>query len=66
MLYPVKINGKWGYIDKDGKIAIKPKFDLALGFQEGRARIKLYGKWGYIDKDGKIIIDRSLRNMRGF
>ena len=57
MLYPVKINGKWGYIDKNGNIAIKPKFDYAEGFQEGRARIVLYGKWGYIDKDGNITID---------
>ena len=26
-LYPVFVNGKWGYIDKEGNMIIEPKFD---------------------------------------
>ncbi|PGH37815.1 MAG: hypothetical protein CRN43_18915, partial [Candidatus Nephrothrix sp. EaCA] len=48
-LAPVKIDGKWGYINKAGKIVIKPQFEDARWFQEGLARIKLGGRWGYID-----------------
>jgi hypothetical protein len=33
-LAAVKIGGKWGYIDKTGKIVIKPQFDEAGDFQK--------------------------------
>src|SRR5947209_8407698 len=28
-LFPVKQNGKWGYIDKTGRVIIKPQFESA-------------------------------------
>jgi len=56
-LYPVMVNGKWGYIDKTGKIVIDPQFDGAYNFSEGLAAVKVGDKWGYIDKTGKIVID---------
>jgi hypothetical protein len=49
-------NGKYGYIDKTGKIVIKPQFDKAYDFSEGLASISLNGKWGFIDNTGKIAI----------
>src|SRR6218665_2970306 len=57
LLAPVKIEGKWGYINKTGKIVIKLQFDEARGFREGLANIKLDSKWGYINKTGKIVIN---------
>ncbi|MDE6591130.1 MAG: WG repeat-containing protein, partial [Oscillospiraceae bacterium] len=36
-LAPVKKDGKWGYIDKDGKAAIGFQYDYAWRFNEGRA-----------------------------
>src|SRR6218665_1119163 len=62
LLAPVKIDGKWGYIDKSGKIAINPQFDFAWEFQEGLAVIQFgdkngFDKWGYIDKTGEIVIE---------
>jgi len=50
-------NGKWGYINLDGKIAIEPKFDWALSFREGLGLINVGEKWGFIDSTGKIIIE---------
>jgi hypothetical protein len=52
-------NGKYGYIDKKGRIVINPQFDLALEFSEGlaRVRVEIGGKQGYIDKSGKIVIN---------
>jgi hypothetical protein len=49
----VELNGKWGYIDKEGKEVIPIKYDWARSFSEGLACVKLNGKWGYIDKEGK-------------
>ena len=48
-------NGKWGFT-KDGVVVIPAKYDIALSFSDGLARVKLYGKWGYIDYAGKEVI----------
>ena len=48
----VLINGKWGYINKDGKNVIKPMFDQARPFSYGFAAVKQGELWGYIDKKG--------------
>ena len=52
----IKQNGKFGYIDKTGKIAIHPQFDNANNFSEGLAVIKQNSKFGYIDKRGNFVI----------
>jgi len=43
-LAAIKINNKWGYIDKSGKIVIKPQFDEVFNFREGIAAILAYEK----------------------
>ena len=55
-LTPIKLNGKWGYVDRFGRAAIKPAFDEARGFSDGRALIKVDKKWGFIDRKGKMVI----------
>ncbi|ECS1419287.1 WG repeat-containing protein, partial [Campylobacter coli] len=53
----VGLNGKWGFIDKSGKIVIEPKFDSIWSFREGLVKVGLNGKYGLIDKSGKIVIE---------
>ena len=36
----VQKDGNWGYIDKNGKLIIKPQFDDAGHFCEGFAMVK--------------------------
>ena len=52
--------GKWGYIDKTGKIVIHPQFSQAGTFSEGLATVAIENgtKKNYvmIDKKGKIVI----------
>ncbi|MEO0968917.1 MAG: WG repeat-containing protein [Cyanobacteria bacterium J06639_18] len=38
-LLPVRINNRWGYIDKTGKMVIEPKYDEAWSFSQGLARV---------------------------
>lgn len=38
-LYPIEIEGKYGYIDKNGKEIVKPKYLYASWFNEGLALI---------------------------
>lgn len=53
--------GKYGYIDENGKIIIKPKFISAMPFNEGRAIVsanydRIANKYGLIDRSGNYII----------
>jgi hypothetical protein len=58
---PIEVGGKWGYIDKSGKMVIKAQFDgnadcEDANFSEGLAVVWVRGKAGYIDKSGEIAI----------
>lgn len=57
-LFPVCEKGSrlWGYIDRRGRIVIKPRFYYAKEFSEGLADVNLNGKIGYIDTQGRIVI----------
>ena len=49
-------NGKYGYMDRTGKIVIKAQFDHAYEFTEELAAVEMNRKWGFIDRTGKLII----------
>ena len=50
--------GRWGYIDKTGKMVISPQFDWTFGFSEGLAAVNIgdlrTGKAGYIDRSSVL------------
>lgn len=56
-LFPVYEDDKWGYIDRDGEMVIKPQFVDAHRFSEGYAGVMLEGKWGFIDTNGSITVE---------
>ncbi len=53
------IDGKYGYVDKEGKLQINPQFDEALPFciDDKLAWVKSGKKWGLIDKEGKFVVN---------
>jgi len=55
-LYPINVNGKYGFMDRSGKTVITPQFDLAAGFSEGLAAVRVGPKWGYINTKGVVAI----------
>lgn len=67
-LYLFTENGKWGYMDKNGKVKIKPIYDgccfekidkcgcMQSFFSNELCRIKINNKYGVIDYRGKEII----------
>lgn len=77
ILLPVKVSGKWGYVNGNGQLVINPQFDNADEFEEGRARICL-GKscdmytfdsdslWGFIDTSGKVIVTPQCQSESRF
>ena len=62
----VKVDDKWGYIDRTGKYIIAPRFDDVFLFNEKIVSVKVDGKWGCINKKGKYIkksIPKALREQ---
>ena len=51
------LNHKVGFIDTTGKVILPPKYDYALPFSEGLARVERYGKEFYIKvfPKGKVV-----------
>ena len=54
-LYPVCLDGKWGYIDENGQWALPPVYDAAEHFCGGLAMTESGGKLQYIDRDGAAV-----------
>jgi hypothetical protein len=50
-------NTKYGYIDRTGRMVIRPRYELAHDFSEGLAVVEVRGKgYGYIDAKGRLVI----------
>ena len=54
-LAPIKIGGKWGFIDKVGDIAIKPFADFVDNFSDNAAFFRCKDRSGFIDNKGTVI-----------
>ncbi|EHK68150.1 WG repeat-containing protein [Achromobacter arsenitoxydans] len=56
----------WGYIDKQGIMAIAPAYTEARSFQNGVAAVSQGDRWGYIDRKGQWVIQPRFSNATGF
>jgi hypothetical protein len=70
-LAPVLSFNKLGFIDKTGRVVIKPLFRETSGFSEGLAAVKIIGSdgqyvWGYIDRAGRFAIAPQFREAQPF
>ncbi len=55
-LAPVRIDGRWGFINRAFRLTIAPQWDDARPFVRGYAAVKRDGKWGYLNAAGRLII----------
>jgi len=58
--------GKWGYIDKTGKLAIPLRLTHAEDFSEGLAAVTDGDRSGFIDHSGKLVFEVPLDVTLGF
>jgi hypothetical protein len=77
-LKPVYVNRHWGYANPSGKIVIAARFDAALPFAEGLARVGVVDEelpeidgrpnilWGYVDESGRVVVELRYNALRGF
>jgi hypothetical protein len=64
-LAAIKVGGRWGFIDKSGRMVIPPQYEETYGFG-GLAAVKIDGRWGFIDRTGRLVIPAQFDNVKGF
>jgi hypothetical protein len=62
----IRLNGRWGYVDRTGKEVIAPRFSMAKPFGEGVAAVRVLnakgedergeGKWGFVNHQGRFVL----------
>ena len=52
----IEQNNKWGFIDNDCNLLVKPTFDYVSDFSNGFSKVKINNKWGFLDTDGKFLV----------
>ncbi|MFD2611609.1 WG repeat-containing protein [Paenibacillus gansuensis] len=56
-LSPFRKNGKYGYINDEGDIVVKPIFDRVDYFSNGLGRVNYKGKNGFINHTGEYVLE---------
>jgi len=62
----VKKDGKYGFLNTDGKLVVPIQFEDAYSFHDALAPVKLDGKWGYINLTGKTVIPHQFEEAVWF
>jgi WG containing repeat len=50
-------HGLCGALNRDGSVAVAPRFDFVDEFQEGRALVRSNGLYGYVDLSGTVVVE---------
>lgn len=57
-LFVTQVNGQYGYVNKEGKTIVEPKYDDAKEQNDyGFVAVKKDGKWGALDQYGNVVIE---------
>ncbi len=62
----IKKNGRYGFIDDQGRLRIANRYEDIKPFTEGLAAIKIRNKWGFINRDEKIMIQPAYEEVSPF
>ena len=53
---PVKLNGKWGFVDETGKEVIECKYDVVYWFKNGFTKVRLNNEYFWVNEGETIKI----------
>lgn len=55
-LFPIKVNSRYGYMNRQGEVVIEPQYESAYDFREGIARVHNGSvSYSYLDTKGNVI-----------
>lgn len=57
---------RWGFLDAQGQLVIKPIYDAVGDFHFGAAAARQKDKWGYIDLTGNWLIQPTFDEVQNF
>lgn len=52
----IRKDGRYGFIDDQGRLRIANRYESTRPFRERLAPVRILGKWGFIDHDEKLVI----------
>jgi hypothetical protein len=53
--------GLCGAVNRDGSVAVLPRYDWVGTFSDNRAAVRLSGLYGFVDEDGREIVKPQYR-----
>lgn len=62
----IKRDGKFGFVDRRGRLRIANRYDGIGAFHDGLAAMKLVGKWGFINTADEIVIQPTFDTVEPF
>ncbi|NQZ76584.1 MAG: WG repeat-containing protein, partial [Ekhidna sp.] len=62
----IKKEGRWGFVDDEGRLVISNRYDSARVFEENRAAILLRNKWGFIDSHENLKVQPYYDEVSNF
>ncbi len=66
-LAPFRINQKWGIMNRQGQVLVKPTYDGLKSFSnDGLAAVQIKDKWGFVNRLGELTISPRFSKTGGF
>lgn len=65
-LRAIRRDGKFGFIDDEGRLRIANRYDAVKPFTNGRAAIRIKNKWGFIDTSEKLVVQPVYDHVESF
>ncbi|CAB3646233.1 WG repeat-containing protein [Achromobacter pestifer] len=56
----------WGFLDQNGRLAIRPIFQDVGDFRHGLAAVRWKGKWGFIDTRGRMAVPPRFDSVQDY
>lgn len=65
-LRAIRKDGKFGFIDDEGRLRIANRYDAVKPFTASRAAIRIGDKWGFIDRREKLVVQPIYDQVEDF
>lgn len=65
-LRAIRKDGKFGFIDKEGRLRIANRYEMVQPFSDGLAAIRIRNRWGYIDHRETLVVQPIYDEVNSF